>query len=204
VTAVAIKTRPDPYTAERRRHSRVEVCLAGQFMRENRQEFPCKTIDISPGGLAFAAEAPVALGERIIAYLAQIGRVEGLVRRQFPGGFAISMSLPAMKREKLADQLTWLSNRQGLGMPEDRRHERIQPRERHNTLTLPNGRETLCKIIDISRSGAAIAATPTPAIGSTVTLGKTRGQVVRAFAGGVAVEFDRIVSEDIFGADYRP
>jgi hypothetical protein len=173
-------------------------------MRENRQEFPCRTIDISPGGIAFAAEAPVGLGEKIIAYLAQIGRFEGRVRRQFDGGFAISMSLPAMKREKLADQLTWLANRQGLGMAEDRRHERIQPRDRHTTLTLPNGREILCKIVDVSRSGAAITATPTPALGSTVTLGKTRGQVVREFAGGVAIEFDRIVSEEMFGSDYRP
>jgi hypothetical protein len=173
-------------------------------MRENRQEFPCKTIDISPGGIAFAAEAPVSLGEKIIAYLAQIGRVEGLVRRQFANGFAISMNLPPMKREKLADQLTWLANRQVLGLPEDRRHERIQPRERHSTLTMPNGRETLCRIIDISRSGAAVATSPAPPLGSTVTLGKTRGQVVREFAGGVAIEFDRIISEEIFGPDHRP
>jgi hypothetical protein len=204
VTAVAIKTRLDPYAAERRRHSRVEVCLSGQFMRENRQEFPCKTRDISPGGIAFMADEPVALGEKIIAYLSQIGRVEGLVRRQFPSGFAISMNLPAMKRERLADQLTWLANRQELGMPEDRRHERIQPRERHSTLTLPNGRETLCRIVDISRSGAAISTAPAPSIGSTLTLGKTRGQVVREFVGGVAIEFDRIVSEDVFNAGYRP
>ena len=89
--------------------------------------------------------------EKIIAYLAQIGRVQGVVRRQFVGGFAISMSLPALKREKLADQLTWLANRQALGMPEDRRHERVTPTNPHSTLTLPNGREMLCKIIDISR-----------------------------------------------------
>ena len=203
MTAVAIKTRLDPHAAERRRHSRAEVCLSGQFMRENRQEFPCKTINISPGGIAFAADASVTLGEKIIAYLAQIGRVEGLVRRQFPGGFAISMTLPAIKREKLADQLTWLANRQDLGMPEDRRHERIQPDERHSTLTMPNGREILCKIIDISRSGAAIATSLSPGIGSTVTLGKTRGQVVREFAAGVAIEFDRIISEEIFGPDYH-
>jgi len=199
-----MRTRPAPQPEERRRHARVDVRLPGQFMRETREEFPCVTLNISPGGIAFEADAPVVEGEKIIAYLAQIGRFEGRVRRQFDGGFAISMSLPAMKREKLADQLTWLANRQGLGMAEDRRHERIQPRDRHTTLTLPNGREILCKIVDVSRSGAAITATPTPALGSTVTLGKTRGQVVREFAGGVAIEFDRIVSEEMFGSDYRP
>ena len=28
------------------------------------------------------------------------------------------MTLPTAKREKLADQLTWLANRQSLGLPE--------------------------------------------------------------------------------------
>jgi hypothetical protein len=173
-------------------------------MRENRDEFPCATIDISVGGVAIAAEAPVTAGERIIAYFAQIGRVQGNVRRIFPGGFAIAMTLPPLKRDRLADQLTWLLNRQGLGMAEDRRHERITPRDRHSTLTMPNGREALCKIIDISRSGAALAITPTPAVGTAISLGKTRGQVVRAFPGGVAVEFSRIVAEEIFSPDFRP
>ena len=121
---------------ERRRHQRVKVRLTGQFMRQDRREFPCATIDISPGGIAFEAEASGEVGERIIAYLNQIGRVEGTVARHFYGGFAIQMKLPPLKREKLADQLTWLANRQVLGMPEDRRHERIVPRNRHTTLTL--------------------------------------------------------------------
>ena len=85
---------PEPRQVERRRHSRVRGLLSGQFMRENRQEFPCSTIDISPGGIAFASEQPVDLGEKIIAYIAQIGRVQGVVRRQYLGGFAISMTFP--------------------------------------------------------------------------------------------------------------
>jgi c-di-GMP-binding flagellar brake protein YcgR len=204
VTALAMTSRLAPQFEERRRHARVDVRLPGQFMRENRQEFPCATIDIAPGGIAFAAEAAVSHGEKIIAYLAQIGRVQGVVRRQFPGGFAISMTLPPMKREKLADQLTWLANRQALGMPEDRRHERIAPRIPHSTLTLSNGREILCKIVDISRSGASVALASPPSAGMAVTLGKTRGQVVREFTGGIAIEFQRIIAEDLFDEDYIP
>ncbi len=203
MTALALMSLPEPRQAERRRHSRVKVSLSGQFMRENRQEFPCSTIDISPGGIAFASEQNVALGEKIIAYIAQIGRVQGIVRRQFVGGFAISMSLPALKREKLADQLTWLASRQELGMPEDRRHERIVPRNPHTTLTLPNGREILCKIIDISRSGVALSISQRPSVGSSVTVGQTRGQIVREFTDGVAVEFARIIPEDAFGPDFK-
>ncbi|HYA71802.1 MAG TPA: PilZ domain-containing protein [Roseiarcus sp.] len=188
---------------ERRRHQRVKVRLTGQFMRQDRREFPCATIDVSPGGIAFEAEASGEIGERIIAYLNQIGRVEGTVARHFYGGFAIQMKLPPLKREKLADQLTWLANRQVLGMPEDRRHERIAPRDRNTTLTLPGGREHLARIIDVSRSGAALAIDVTPPIGTPVTVGSRPAQVVRQFNGGLAVEFNRLIPAEMFDDDIR-
>jgi hypothetical protein len=188
---------------ERRRHQRVKVRLTGQFMRQDRREFPCATIDVSPGGIAFEAEASGEIGERIIAYLNQIGRVEGTVARHFYGGFAIQMKLPPLKREKLADQLTWLANRQVLGMPEDRRHERIVPRDRNTTLTLPGGREHLARIIDVSRSGVALAVDVTPPIGTPITVGSRPAQVVRQFSGGLAVEFNRLIPAEMFDDDIR-
>ena len=122
--------------AERRRHQRVEVLLSGRFMRSDRREFDCVTIDMSPGGVALASEAAVEPGGRIVVYLDHLGRLEGSVARTFFGGFAIRMKLSPAKRNKLADQLTWLANRALVGMPEDRRHERIEPR---NTRTRRSG-----------------------------------------------------------------
>lgn len=193
----------DTRNAERRRHRRVKLRLTGQFMREDRQEFDCVTIDISPGGIALSSENPGEIGEKIVAYLNQIGRVQGVVTRRFSGGFAISMKLPPLKREKLADQLTWLVNRQALGMPEDRRHERILPRSPHTTLFLPNGREYMARIIDVSKSGAALTVSVDLPAGTPVTIGLTRAQVVRSFAGGIAVEFLRMFTDDEFGPAIR-
>jgi len=192
-----------PRNAERRRHQRVKLRLPGQFMREDRQEFNCVTLDISPGGIAFSSESQGAVGEKIIAYLNQIGRVQGVVMRHLPGGFAISMKLPPLKREKFADQLTWLANRQALGMPEDRRHERIVPRIPHTTLILPNGREFIARMIDVSISGAALSVAVDLPIGTPVTVGLTRAQVVRSFPNGIAVEFLRPFASDEFSADIR-
>src|SRR5271155_1733091 len=98
VTSLAMMNTNLPQTrnAERRRHQRVKLRLPGQFMREDRQEFSCVTIDISPGGIAFSSENPGGVGEKIIAYLNQIGRVQGVVARHFYGGFAISMKLPPL------------------------------------------------------------------------------------------------------------
>jgi hypothetical protein len=186
-------------TQERRRHQRVKVVLSGRYMLEDRRDYPCLTIDISPGGVAFAGVAKGGVGERVIAYLSQIGRVEGTIARHLDDGFAIQMKLPVLKREKLADQLTWLANRQALGMAEDRRHERIPPKSSHTTLKLPDGQEHLAKLIDISISGAALTVAARPPIGSPVTIGQTAGQIVRHFEGGIAVEFDRLFPAETFG-----
>jgi hypothetical protein len=203
VTALAKMIEHEPHADERRRHSRVKVRLPGQFMRENRKEFPCITIDMSLGGIAFSADERVDLFERIVAYLSHIGRVEGRVVREFQGGFAIAMKLPALKRDKLADQLTWLANRHELGMPEDRRHDRIRPRRTRTTLILPTGREVIASIVDVSQSGVALSlASPVaPPVGTPVTVGTTKGRVVRVFAQGLAVEFARVIPPAEFNDD---
>ena len=185
---------------ERRRHQRVKIALPGRFMREDRHEFPCVTVDVSPGGVAVATQGLVQVGERVIAYLNQVGRLEGRVSREFEEGFAFQMKLPRTKREKLADQLTWLANRQALGMPEDRRHERMEPRHIGTTLKLWNGRERVAKIIDVSISGAAIVVDLQPPIGTPVIIGATAAHVVRHFNGGIAVEFARFIPAESFDA----
>ena len=40
----------------------------------------------------------------------------------------MTIGATARKRDKLAAQLTWLANRDILNLPEDRRHDRIVPR----------------------------------------------------------------------------
>ena len=188
--------RSEQQAFERRRHQRVRIAVLGRYMLSNRQEFPCQTIDMSPGGVALTAPVRGALRERVICYIDQIGRIEGTVSRLFETGFALALSVPLSKREKLADQLTWLGNRHALGMPEDRRHERVAPHNPRATLRLPDGRDYPVRIIDVSVSGAAFTAEVHPPVGTPVTLGQTPAHVVRGFSGGVAVEFARPFSAD--------
>jgi hypothetical protein len=102
------------------------------------------------------------------------------------------------KRDKLASQLTWLANRTALGLPEDRRHERVTPRVLTTVLKLDNGREYAARIIDISMSGAAVAIDEKPPMGAGVTIGSTTAKVVRHFQNGVALEFRLPLSPDRF------
>ena len=137
------------------------------------------------------------VGDRVIAYLDHIGRVEGKITRIIDNGFAMSVGATPRKRDKLAAQLTWLANRHELDLPEDRRHERITPQRPFSKLVLPDGQESRCKIIDVSLSGAAVATDLKPALGTAVTLGRMRARVVRQFKEGIAVEFAMLQSEDM-------
>jgi hypothetical protein len=186
---------------ERRRFQRVRVDLLGRFMLADRREFPCQVINMSPGGMALLAPVSGQPGERVIAYVDHVGRVEGHIARLFDNGFAMTISATTRKRDKLAAQLTWLANRHILNLPEDRRHGRIQPRNPMARLVLPNGVNLTCRIIDMSQSGAGVAAKERPAIGTIVSLGKVQGRVVRHLEDGFAVEFTRLQHPDFLEDD---
>jgi len=181
---------------DRRRHQRVRVNLLGRYMLADRREFPCQVVNMSPGGIALIAPVVGEPGERVIAYVDHLGRLEGKIARVFQNGFAMTIAATARKRDKLAAQLTWLANRNILGLPEDRRHGRIVPRNPIGRLILANGVNLTCRIIDVSESGAGIASDQRPPIGTLVTLGKVAGRVVRHLEDGFAIEFTRLQHSD--------
>lgn len=193
---LAPAARPTLRRVDRRRHNRVDVALLGRYMLSDRQEYPCQTADLSPGGGRVIAPVKGKIGERVIVYLEQIGRVEGEISRHTAEGFAFSIAAAVRKRDKMASQLTWLANRQALGLPEDRRHERITPRNTSGLLKLDNGREYAVRIIDVSLSGAALSIEHKLPLGTAVVIGSTPGQVVRHFQGGIAIEFRLMLSPD--------
>jgi hypothetical protein len=181
---------------ERRRFQRVAVNLLGRYMLADRREFPCQVVNMSPGGMAVIAPVSGAEGERVIAYIDHVGRLEGKIARVYQNGFAMTVAATARKRDKLAAQLTWLANRSILNLPEDRRHGRIVPRNPVTQLTMPNGVNVTCRVIDTSLSGAAIATMQRPPVGALVVIGKVQGRVVRHLEEGFAVEFTRLQHPD--------
>jgi hypothetical protein len=185
-----------PHAQERRRHQRVRIDLLGRYMLADRREYPCQVVNMSPGGMALIAPVTGNVGERVIAYVDHLGRLEGKIARQLQNGFAMTISATPRKRDKLAAQLTWLANRSILNLPEDRRHGRFVPRVAGARLIMPNGTNVGVRIIDISLSGAGIATDNRPEVGSLVTLGKISGRVVRHLEEGFAMEFTRLQHPD--------
>lgn len=180
---------PSQPRAQEGRFQRVKVSILGRYMLADRREFPCQVLEMSPGDAVVIAPVPGIEGERIIAYIDHMGRIEGTILKQVDGGFLMDIAATPRKRDKMAAQLTWLANKDVLNLPEDRRHERVVPDLRHSTVVLDDGRRYNCKIIDISLSGAAIELDVRPAMGTPITLGRMRARVVRHFQNGVAVEF---------------
>jgi hypothetical protein len=181
---------------DRRKHRRVAVDIAGRFMRENKEDYPCQVVNMSAGGVALLAPIVCEAGERIIAYLDVIGRIEGIVVRLIDGGFAMKIIAGLHKREKIVNQLTWVINRDRLGLSEGRRHERVVPKNPSSKLILPNGETFDCRVIDVSLSGASVGSIVRPPIGASVVLGRMRGRVVRHHDKGLAIQFADLQNPD--------
>jgi hypothetical protein len=177
------------HAQERRRHQRVRVNLLGRYMLSDRQEYPCQVVNMSPGGMALIAPTIGQVGERVIAYVDHLGRLEGSIARTLVNGFAMTISATPRKRDKLAAQLTWLANRNELEGDAERRHDRITPDNTVSQLHLAEGIVLACRVLDVSISGASVATPARPEVGTEVVLGKLRARVVRHHAQGFGVQF---------------
>ncbi|MBX9456088.1 MAG: PilZ domain-containing protein [Rhizobium sp.] len=176
---------------------RVAVNLNGRLMFMSSQaEYDCRATDMSSGDVAFQCTAFPQLGDRLVAYVDHIGRLECTVVRHVDHGFVCKLHVTDRKREKLAAQLTWLANKHKFNLPEDRRHERLTPQNTRAELNLDDGRAYPCRILDLSMSGAAVEIDVRPALGTPVRLGNMRGRVVRHFQEGVAIEFANVLSRE--------
>jgi hypothetical protein len=162
----------------------------GRFMLPDMTEHPCQVTNLSLDGATFITDKVPAVGQQIVAYIDDIGRVEGISADPVAGGFRVLFSLAGARRERFVSRLTWLANKNAK-TPEHRRHARYEPKDTSSNITLPDGRVYACEVIDISLSGAAVKVDVVPSLGTHVMLGKMRGRVVRYLPTGIAIEFLR-------------
>jgi len=97
--------------AERRGHARVPLALRGRYMLEDGREYPCATRDVSRLGIAIEGVPVGAIGERVIAYLDQLGRIEGRVVRRSEDWFAIALVATPQKLDRLDEKISAIMRR---------------------------------------------------------------------------------------------
>jgi hypothetical protein len=158
-------------------------------MSESGMEQDCLTADISPGGARLRTPRPPLEGESLVLYLGPLGRVPAKVQRIEPEGtFGVAFQVSGHKREKLAEQLTWMMNK-GLFAHEERRSVR------HDgagalAVTLDDGTSLICEVRDFSLVGCSVRTNrPRPAVGAWVRVGQTYGRVARYLSDGFALDF---------------
>lgn len=178
--------------ADRRRHRRVELIANVRGLNAEGEEFNATALDLCAGGVRISLARPLSLGEEVVLYIDGIGRVEGVVARVLRDiGYAIAFRIPQRKREKIADQLTWLINREPLGLEEDRTSER-NPASGEVFAVFGDGQRVACFVQDMSIFGVALKTSgPRPLIGEPVRVGTREGYCARYFDGGFAVDFRR-------------
>jgi len=184
--------------ADRRHHRRVPWAVRVRGLTGEGEEFTCTTVDVCAGGLRINLARPLSKGENLVLYIDDIGRVEGVVARVLNEiGYAVQFTVPPRKRDKIGDQLTWLINKDRLGLTDEREAER-RPGGGQVIAIYGKGISIACAVADVSIFGVALkTAGPRPMIGDRVQLGERAGTCVRYVEGGFAVDFRTLHGTDI-------
>jgi hypothetical protein len=160
----------------------------GRFMLPDMSEHACQVLDLTLEGATFITSDVPPVGLAIVAYLEDLGRVEVISGHPIPGGFQIKYAATGSRLERLQQRITYLMERAD-GAPDQRRHPRFEPKDKHSSITMPDGRSYNCEVLDISVSGAGIKTDVMPALGTYLMVGKMKGRVVRYLENGFAIEF---------------
>jgi hypothetical protein len=181
---------------ERRDAVRVIVNIAGRFSlsdrrnaRGDRRVFSCRAVNLSTTAIALVTSVAVKVGDRVIAHIDHLGKLEGSVLRLLDGGFVMSIAPREDEGERLRAKIEWLERHKNFDATEQRRAARFQPAKTFTNIVLPDGSVESCEILDLSITGVAISAKSLPAIGEVLAVGSVVGRVVRHFAGGFGVQF---------------
>jgi hypothetical protein len=188
---------------ELRREPRIIVSLPGRYAlankrdkHGNRPEFPCRVVNISLHAMTLVVPVNGAIGERVITYCDEFGKLEGLITRVLDRGFVIKIVANDEERTKLAVKIDWYEKNKHHDLSESRGHKRIVPKNPHSTLIFDDGSVLGCCIVDMSISGVAVSADIKPKIGTPLAVGKLLGRVVRHLDDGFAVRFSNIQDID--------
>jgi hypothetical protein len=178
---------PETRVENHRRYTRAPLVLFGTCSLSDATSFPCHTRDLSAGGIAVFAPVHAQIGACASIRLERLGAFHGEVVRSFAGGFAIEIDAAPAVRDRLAEQIAWISTRSRLGVIEDYRYAAERPLR--TTALRVADEERVVEVIDMSGNGVAIRTFRELSPGLRVTVGERRGRVLNAFEGGAAIEF---------------
>ena len=107
----------DVVFVERRRDVRIIVSIPGRYSlagrrdaRGERRVFSCRAVNVSPHAIALAAPVNGSVGERVIAHIDHLGKLEGPIRRLLEHGFVMDILASEDERDRLAVKIERVSH----------------------------------------------------------------------------------------------
>jgi hypothetical protein len=94
---------------ESRRRKRVPLALSGHYVLESGCNYPCQTENVSATGILLRGFPGGDLGEWVVVYLSELGRIEGTIVRSEDTCFAFEIAATPSQTQKLAAKLASLS-----------------------------------------------------------------------------------------------
>jgi hypothetical protein len=200
MSAVLQDTSPDvDFVEQSQQDIRLVVRIPGRFSLANRRDnlgnrrkFACRAVNISQNSMMLATPVGGPIGERVIAYFEEFGKIQGPIVHVRDGGFIMRVVATNEERSKLLRKLIWLEHNKNYDVPDVRTYKRIVPEDPLSTLVFPDGNVLGCFVIDMSASGVAVSADVIPPIGTVMAVGKVTGRVVRHFDEGFAIRFKHL------------
>lgn len=151
--------------------------------------YACRLCSISTTMAVVVAPVLGKEGESVTAHFDDLGIVRARISRRLHAGFAMDLVMTDAERDKLAAKIVWQKKKVHGQVPDRREFKRIIPRDPRTMLTLGDGTQMPCFVVDMSRSGAAVSAHYWPELGTALAIGKIVGRVVRYLDVGFAVQF---------------
>jgi hypothetical protein len=152
--------------------------------------FECRTNRVSPFRMIVDVPVVGKIGDYLTSYFRDFGKLDGCISDTRPGCFLLELDMTFARREKLANKLVWLEEKQKDPEIIDLRNDaRVIPANSRTTFTLADGAVHECFIVDMSVSGVAVSAEAEIEFGTPLAVGACVGRVVRVFPNGFAVKF---------------
>jgi len=185
---------------ERRSEVRFEGELQASFTLSDAggvRVVPCLIVSLSASAMRIVSAGAASPGQAIWVDVEGFGPVRAAIRTVEDNGFICDNILNEPARKRLGTWVAWLARRNGRLDGDKRRFMRSRPHDSRTTIAFEDGEMIAVALKDVSRSGAAVVSEHTPQPGAPVMIGRVAGRVSRTFAGGFAVEFERVLE----GAD---
>jgi hypothetical protein len=163
--------------------------VAGRYLLSSGEEFPCQTVDVSPGGLSLRVVKNGRPGDRVVIYLRELGRIEGRIVRRSPDRLAIEIVASPYRRERIAERIRWLQKLRAGSSEESPADERDDRDPAQTILRTENGEEFPAELLELSLLGARIKVGAHPPVGAKVMLGQKRAVVARSAGDFLALRF---------------